>query len=51
MNAMNAALACLAEEKPTGNHILNFADLRKQIRFDDYDERAEKRRSRSSAKY
>ena len=51
MKAMNAALAWLAKVKPTERHFLNFADLCKQIGFDDYDERAEKVRSRSSAKY
>lgn len=51
MKAMNAALAWLAEDKPTERHILNCADLRKQIGFDDYDERAEKMRSPFLTKY
>jgi 2-methylisocitrate lyase-like PEP mutase family enzyme len=49
MKAMNAALACIAEGEPTEHHILNFADLRKQIGFDDYHEKADKLRSRASA--
>jgi len=46
MKAMNAALSDLAAGRPTQRHLLDFADLRTQIGFDDYHSKANTLRSR-----
>lgn len=40
MKAMNTVLSDLAAERTTKEHLLDFADLRKQIGFDDYHSKA-----------
>lgn len=47
MKAMNAALADLAAGQSTKEHLLDFADLRRQIGFDDYHSKANALRRRA----
>ncbi|NNL17887.1 MAG: isocitrate lyase/PEP mutase family protein [Boseongicola sp.] len=47
MKAMNATLSDLAAGRDTQRHLLDFADLRTQIGFDDYHRRANALRDRS----
>lgn len=46
MKAMNAALSDLAAGRPTERHLLDFADLRRKIGFDDYHKKANALRNR-----
>ena len=47
MKAMNAALSDLAAGRSAESHLLDFADLRRQIGFDDYHSKADALRSRT----
>ena len=47
MKAMNAALQDLAEGRSTQAHLLEFADLRRQIGFDDYHSKASEMKRRA----
>lgn len=47
MKAMNAALSDLAAGRSTERHLLDFADLRRQIGFDDYHARANALKNRA----